>query len=132
MLAVAKNTGKSAEMKPRKESAHDDFKELLQINVLILQLSGLIQMEHIWGSKLVSSILSVYAHICYFFLFVMYVLSVMMGHYDAGILSESVALITLYCRHIILYSQRHQLAELLRGCRELWVQLTESEKHIVR
>ena len=62
----------------------------------------------------------------------MYVLNFAVGHYDAATICEGVGGICLYYRYLIISRQQHQLVDMLRTCRELWDQLTDSEKVIVR
>ena len=116
----------------QKDDAQDELEDLVQINVLLLRLSGLLAIGCGWRSQLVGIILLLFSHLCHLFLSIMYVLNITMGYYDAATISECVFIICLHWRYLILYRQRKKLEELLRACRDLWVQLTISEKDIVR
>ena len=116
----------------RKVVVHDELKEATQINFLLLQMGGLLAIGHGWGSQVMQNLLSTNIHICHTFISSMYIASIAMGNCDAATICEGVGIICVHIRYIILFQQRNKLAELLRTCRELWAQLTFSEKLIVR
>ena len=93
---------------------HNELDEFTQIHIILLR-----------------NLLSQNVHLYHFFFSTMYVLSIAVACSDAGTICEAVCVFSAYCRYIF-YLQRNQLVKLLRICHKLWVQLTVSEKVIVR
>ena len=115
-----------------RDVAHDDLGELIHINILLLQICGLLTVGQGWIRKLARNVLPHYSNLCHFLLTTIYVLNIAVGQYDAATICEFVSMVCLYYRFLELYRQRNQLADLLGVCRGLWTQLTASQKVIVR
>ena len=115
-----------------KDAARDDLKKFARIHILLLQLSGLLDIGHGRICKLAANLILGYTHLTYFLLTSTYVLSVLAGNNDATNIGECVCVLCIHWRYIVLYRHRNDLPELLQISYNLWAVLSDSEKVIVR
>ena len=109
-----------------------EFEKIVRINILLLQMTGLLRKTQGWTNKLVSNMLSLCTYMVLFATTTTSVLNIAVGHYDVATVCECVSIFSIYYRYIVVCRQDSKLADLLLICNEIWAILTISEKETVR